>query len=142
MMDYLFERVAYLQGLADGLGLDESSKEGKLLLKMVEVLDDFADAIVELDEEVAELEEFIDIIDEDLSDLEEFIYDEEFDYDYDFDEFECPNCGTVIYVDEDDFDASGNVELACPECNEEYVITDDIDNCCCDCDCEEVEEKE
>lgn len=140
MMEYLFEKVAYLRGLTDGLELDETTKEGKLLNKIVETLEDFAEAIVDLDEEVEELVEFIDIIDEDLADLEDFIYDE--DFDDEFDEFECPNCGTVIFVDEDDFDAKGNVELVCPECGEEYVVTDDFGDCCSDEEEEEVEAEE
>lgn len=132
-MDYLFERVAYLKGLSEGLDLDETTKEGKLLTKIVEALEDFADAIADLDEEVEDLAEFVEIIDEDLADLEEFIYDE--DYDDEFDEFECPKCGTILYVDEDDFDEQGNLEVICPTCNEEYVITDDFGECDCDCDC-------
>lgn len=136
MMEYLYERVAYLKGLSDGLDIDETTKEGKLLGKIVETLEDFADAIADLDDEVAELTEFVDIIDEDLSDLEDFVYDEEF-YDDAFDEFECPKCGTILFVDEDDFDECGNVEIACPDCGEEYTVTDDC--CCCDEE-EEIEE--
>lgn len=138
-MDYLFERVAYLRGLTDGLELDESTKEGKLLVKIVDALEDFADAISDLDEEVEELMDFVDIIDEDLSDLEDYIYDE--DFEDDFDEFECPKCGTILYVDEDDFAENGNVELVCPTCNEEYVITDDF-GCDCQCNCDDDEEED
>lgn len=133
-MDYLFEKVAYLKGLSDGLELDETTKEGKLLVKIVDTLEDFADAIADLDDEVEDLIDFIDIIDEDLSDLEDFVYDEDFDFEDEFDEFECTNCGTILYVDEDDFDEFGNLELVCPDCKEEYVVTDDFD-------CEENEEE-
>ena len=35
------EKVAYLKGLADGLDLDqETSKEGKLIAKIIDVLED------------------------------------------------------------------------------------------------------
>ena len=129
-MEHIFEQVAYLRGLTDGLGIDETTKEGKLLVKIVEVLEEFAEVIVDLDEEVEELTEFMDIVDEDLADLEEFAYEMDDD---EFDEFECPNCGTIMYVDEDEFDEEGNVELVCPECKEEYIVTDDF-NCCCDCE--------
>jgi uncharacterized protein YbaR (Trm112 family) len=128
MMEYLYERVAYLKGLADGLELEDSTKEGKMLVKIVETLEDFADAISDLDEELEELMEFVDIIDEDLSDLEDFVYDEDFMDEY-FDEFECPKCGTILFVDEDDFDEDGNLEIVCPDCGEEYTVED----CCCDC---------
>lgn len=137
-MDYLYEKVSYLKGLADGLELDESTKEGKMLVKMVEALEDFADAITDLDEEVEELTEFLDILDEDLADLEEVIYEDSMN-DAFFDEFMCPECGTILFVDEDDFDEDGNLELVCPECGEEFTV-EDFDGCCCDCDCTDEEE--
>ena len=38
-MAYLSEQVAYLRGLADGMKIDDSTNEGKLLLKIVDVLE-------------------------------------------------------------------------------------------------------
>ena len=38
-MAYLSEQAAYLRGLAEGMKIEESSNEGKLLLKIIEVLD-------------------------------------------------------------------------------------------------------
>lgn len=80
-MDYLYEKISYLKGLADGLGIDENSKEGKLLLNIVDVLDDFAEAIEDIVVEQEEIGEYVDYIDEDLADVEEDIYG-------DFDEFD------------------------------------------------------
>ena len=51
-MEFLYEKVAYLKGLADGLDIDETTKEGRLLISIIDILEDFADAIVELDEEI------------------------------------------------------------------------------------------
>ena len=65
-MDFLMQRVSYLKGLADGLGIDGTSKEGKLLLEIVEVLEDFADVLEETIENQMELEEYVNFIDEDL----------------------------------------------------------------------------
>ena len=48
-MEFLYEKVAYLKGLSDGLDIEESTKEGKLLISIIDVLEDFANAIVELD---------------------------------------------------------------------------------------------
>ena len=89
-MDYLFQRVSYLQGLADGLGVDESTKEGKLLIQIIEVLGEFAEVLEEVVEEQRDLEEYVNYIDEDLSDVEDEIYDldEYDDDDFDFDEFD------------------------------------------------------
>ena len=57
-MDYLFERVAYLRGLCDGSGFSEDTKEGKVLLEIVDILGEFADSIVELSDKQDELEEY------------------------------------------------------------------------------------
>jgi len=135
-MSYLNERVSYLKGLADGMELDANTKEGKLLVNIIDVLDDFAEAIGELDEELAEVNEYVDAIDEDLSELEDDFYeeldeldDEEF---VDFDEIECPTCGEIIYVDEEMLDEDDEIEVTCPECNETIHITEDCEDCCCD----------
>lgn len=88
-MDYLGQKVSYLKGLAEGLGIDDSSKEGKLLLHIVEALEDFADVLAETIENQVDLEEYVNFIDEDLADIEEDIYGEEDDDDlYDEDEFD------------------------------------------------------
>ena len=38
----ILEKVAYMKGLAEGLGLDGQTKEGKLLTVMMDILDDMA----------------------------------------------------------------------------------------------------
>ncbi|NLJ99480.1 MAG: hypothetical protein GX320_09525 [Tissierellia bacterium] len=110
-MDYLYQRVSYLKGMAQGLDIDQESKEGKLLLNIVDALEDFADAIVELAEDYGDLEEYVSYIDEDLTDVEDELYDFEDDEDYysceDFDDedFECIeidcNCPTEEIIEEE-----------------------------------------
>ncbi|MDX9917882.1 MAG: hypothetical protein RBT15_07685 [Gudongella sp.] len=92
-MEYLFQKVAYLKGLADGLGIDESTKEGKLLLAMVETFEEFAEVMEEVVEDQVDLEEYVNFIDEDLADVEDDIYgdEEDFDFDDDFD-FDFDDC--------------------------------------------------
>lgn len=118
------ERVAYLKGLTEGLDLDTSSKEGKLLSAIIDVLDDMAFEVSDLQEVVGELGEQIDMIDEDLDGLEEIVYDdEESDDDDDCDccedgdlyEIVCPSCGDSIYLDEDMVEEG---EMDCPNCGE------------------------
>ncbi|MTI70178.1 MAG: hypothetical protein FH751_08005 [Firmicutes bacterium] len=75
-MDYLYEKISYLKGMAEGLNIEEDSKEGKLLLHIVDVLDDFADALEDIYEEQNEIGEYLDFIDEDLTEVEEDIYGE------------------------------------------------------------------
>lgn len=57
--------------------LSKESKEGKVLAAVIETLDEFADAIVELYEEQQELSEYVDSIDEDLSEIEDELYEDE-----------------------------------------------------------------
>lgn len=109
-MEYLMQKVSYLKGLSDGLGIDESTKEGKLLLHIVDVLEEFADVLDETIDNQMDLEEYVNFIDEDLADVEDEVYG--IDEDYDEDDF-------------DDFDF------------DDYC---DDDDCCCHCDDEEEEE--
>ena len=48
----LSEKAAYLKGLAEGLSLDKTTPEGKLLTAMLDLLGDVTDAIGEIDEDL------------------------------------------------------------------------------------------
>lgn len=89
-MNELFKKVSYLQGLAEGLGVNEATNEGKLLLEIIDVLGDFTEVLGETIEDQIGLDEYVSFIDEDLSDLEDEVYDEfdEFDEFYDFDDYD------------------------------------------------------
>ena len=52
-MSYVSEKVAYLNGLMEGLGIGDATPEGKMIGKIVEVLEDMAQAMDEMDEMVA-----------------------------------------------------------------------------------------
>lgn len=101
-MNYLYQKVSYLKGLSEGLGIEESSKEGKLLLNMLETLEDFADAMNEINDKIDDVDEYVDFMDEDLADVEEEVfgffddddlYDGDFfDEDFDTIDIECPEC--------------------------------------------------
>lgn len=143
-MKYLYEEVAYLKGLAEGLEISKETKEGKIIHKIVEVLESFADAIVDLEEEQADLIEYVESIDEDLADMEEDIYedeDEDSDEDSDFSyvEMECPNCGDLVDIDEDLL-YNDEIDVICPNCQAIILSSDDEDNSyiecteVCDCD--------
>ena len=117
------EKVAYLKGLMEGLDLDKTTKEGKVIAAMADILDDLALTVADNCDQ-------IDAIDEDLEALEEYVY-EDFDFDdddYDFAfgdedenddeageyEFECPNCHQVVFIDESVFEEGKEIE--CPNC--------------------------
>ena len=76
-MDIL-EKVAYLKGLAEGMELAEAkSKESKLLVQMLDLLEDMGLEIQDLQDSQAELEEGLDAVSDDLSDVESYIYEAE-----------------------------------------------------------------
>jgi hypothetical protein len=135
----LGEKAAYIQGLADGVELDETTKEGKLIAALIDLVGDMADAIEQLDEDIDTLSDYVEELDEDLGSVEELLYDDcdccdcddddcECDgnccdcdedcelADEDFFEVECPACGETICFD-------GSIdpeELACPACGEKF----------------------
>lgn len=131
-MSSLSERVAYLRGLSDGLEVDQSTKEGRLLTAIIGVLEEMAEEIDLLDENQQELDEYVDAIDEDLARVEDDVYEDEDEYDDDgYMEVECPNCHETVYLDEDMLDDEDD-EIVCPNCNEPIHL-----ECgCCDDGCD------
>lgn len=136
----MMESIAYLKGLAEGLDVNETTKEGKLLLAIVDVLDEMAESINDIEDVCQEFDELIDVLDEDLSDLEDDFYGSDDDDDCDCDcdedplyEVTCPQCSDTIYLDEDML-VEG--EIACPNCGEKLEF--DLEGCDCDCgdDCD------
>lgn len=134
----LTEKMSYLQGLIDGLEIDSSTKEGKALIQMSEVMSELVLYVEDLQSQVDELTELCDIFDEDLGAVEDDFYDDDYDCDdcdecdedddwddddeFDFDddddelyEITCPTCGDTILLDE------GMIEegsMNCPNCDE------------------------
>lgn len=129
------EKVAYVKGLAEGLGYDNKSKEGKILTAILDILEDVAHDIEDLEENAWDLGEAIDQVSDDLADIEEVVYDEDYDEDDEDDDDECdcccgcgdadgepvfyevtcPACGNTITIDEDVLDLG---EIECPNCGE------------------------
>lgn len=141
------EKVAYLKGLAEGMKVDGSTNEGKLMMAVIDTLEDLALTVEDLDDGLGELSSQVDEIDEDLGSLEEEIYGDDEDEDdcdcgceddelYDV---ECPNCGDEICIDETMLEEGS---MQCPNCGEllEFEVEEDED-CCCGCDdCDHTEE--
>lgn len=133
------EKVAYLKGLADGMKLTADSNEGKLLLAMIDTLDDMALTVSDMEDTMAELSAQVDEIDDDLGSVEEDLYgdecdceDEDEDEDLDDDtlyEVECPSCGDIICLDEGMLDEG---EIDCPNCGEKLEFDfEEEDGCDC-----------
>ncbi len=140
----LTEKVAYLKGLMEGLGIDETKPENKIIKAMADILDDMALSVSELSDEVDALDEYVEEIDEDLADIEEIAYedddddddedydeeydDEDDDEDYDDSEFyetTCPHCGEVVYLDE----SIDPTNIICPNCLKKFDVSCSLDSC-------------
>ena len=135
------EKVAYLKGLAEGLALDEAKAETKVIKAMMDVLDDLALSVSDLEDGMDLISEQLDAVDEDLDELEGYVYEDLDDCccddccDDDEEEYydvECPSCGEVICVDRDILDEGS---INCPNCNE--LLEFEID---CDCGCEDCDD--
>ncbi len=137
----LTEKVAYLKGLAEGLALDESKPEIKLINAMIDILDDLALTATDLEDGMDLITEQLDAVDEDLDELESFVYEELddddcccddcFDEDDEIYDVECPTCGEVIAIDGETLD-EGSID--CPNCGELLEFDIEFD---CDCDCDD-----
>ena len=141
------EKAAYIKGLADGTEIDNSTKEGKLILALIDIVGEMAEAIADLEADVDTAFDYCEELDEDLGAVEELLIEDEdcdccdcdcddCDCDCDCDdcdcdccddeeyfEVECPSCGETICFD-------GSIdpeELACPACGEKFecIIAED-----------------
>ena len=150
----LTEKIAYIKGLAEGLNLDESKPEVKVINAIVDLLDDMAYSVADMEELYDELSAQVDEIDQDLADVESDVYDDEDcdccdccndeDEEDPFYEVTCGACGQTLNVSEDVL-LEGEIE--CPNCGEllEFDFSDlfDEDGCCedgCTCGCCDEEE--
>ncbi|MFZ5647835.1 MAG: CD1247 N-terminal domain-containing protein [Bacillota bacterium] len=123
----LKSRVAYLQGLSAGMNIENESKEGRILNNIIQVLDDFANTIKEMEEAHNQLEDYLESIDEDLFHLEEDLYNDT-DTEEDAEEYlevDCPRCGEVVCFDSDILEDEDTIEVTCPNCDEVVFINDD-----------------
>ena len=115
------EKAAYLKGLVEGLGIDETTKEGKVIKAMSELLCEMAQAIDGIDEDVTQAYDQINDLSEELEDLEADLYeDDNADVASEpYYEVACPACGETVYVSEDDLDAG---EAICPSCKVAFEV--------------------
>jgi len=115
-MGNIKERVAYLQGLTQGLNVSSSTAEGEVLINIIDVLDDMAEEFNNIQLVQDDLGNFVESIDEDLTDLEEEIY-EDVD-DENFVEVQCPSCNETVSFASDILEDEDDVEVSCPHCGD------------------------
>ena len=136
-MDIL-EKTAYLRGLCDGLEIKDDTKEGKLLLAIVDVLDSIAASVSDLEAVTDEMSDELDEVAEELLELEGAFddcncgcdcgddcdchcHDDDDDCDCDCDDDDC-DCDCCCDCDDENFRM-----LMCPHCDEEIYFDDSIE---------------
>ena len=142
----LSERIAYIRGLAEGLGLNADKDEVKVINAIIDLLEDMAYDVQDMEDIVDDVCAQVDEIDEDLCEVEEEVYgaydgcdcccdddDDDFDDDDVYYEVTCGKCGNTITVDED---VLLEGEIVCPDCGEllEFDFSElEDDECECGC---------
>ena len=131
----LTEKSAYIKGLAEGLELDKTTKEGKILAALMELVDEMAQEISdiqsdieEIDEDLDYLNDYVEELDEDLEAVEDFLDDEDWEEDEEeeddedfFCDGDCEGCDGCDGEDEEFF------EIVCPSCGETVCFDQELD---------------
>lgn len=130
------EKAAYVKGLIDGLELDPKDKQTKIFKIMIDLINDMAEEIKELEQCYDDVSDKIDGIDEELSGIENVLYDEDDDEGFcgnsvasgsDSDvlyECTCPTCQKTVGISENSLSEGG---IECPYCGESLEFDYDED---------------
>lgn len=153
-MENIMQKAAFLKGLAEGMEIDASTKENKLILALIDLVDEMACTLSSVEDATAEIEDELDEIAEELIEIENRLdecCDDEWDdcdccgddcdcdddcdcgcHDEDFYyEVVCPTCNECIALEESIVAAGG---ITCPSCGEKLEFEFDEDDEC-DCGC-------
>lgn len=128
------EKVAYIQGLFDGLKLDtEKSGEARILSEVLDVLREVGQQLDGMDSAMDQFDQELDTLGDAVADLEEAVFDdeeedsdldcledEEGEGEEDFFEIPCPTCGEDLVVDDEAL-AAGVVD--CPVCGGKFALS-------------------
>lgn len=117
-MHKMREKVAYLEGMSKGLGIDSQSSEGKMLWNVIDVLGDMADEIDDLQRDHYDLEDYVENIDADLAAMEDDVYEDETADETDLVEVECPSCHETVTFEARFLDDADAPQITCPNCGE------------------------
>lgn len=128
------EKVAYIKGLAEGLGVCAEEKTGKVISEMLSVLSDMAEKLEAVENDNAELRQYVEELDEDLGSVETDLYETDDDDDCDCDDCDCDDCDcNDCDCDCDDCDCDDcdcdedDVCVVCPHCGANLVVEPDDD---------------
>lgn len=110
------EKLAYLKGLVEGLALDDSKKDTKVIKNLIDLLEDIVFSVASLEDGFNEIQQQVDAVDEDLGEIEKDLYDDDDD--------ECDCCGNGKSSDSDEL----YYEVTCPTCGDTICLDDDLIN--------------
>ena len=141
----IVEKAAYLKGLAEGLGVDPDSRDGKLWGALTDLLSDMAHEIEDLQSGALDFADTLDEFGDELGYLEELTCDLDRPEDFVDDgcSGDCDNCEFDCFADElgDEDELEGDEEdeedgeepefdgvlydVKCPVCGEEITFDED-----------------
>ena len=123
-------KAAYIRGMMKGMEFDPTTKNGKVIAAMMDLLEEMAATVTEHDDALDQVYDELETLDQDLDDVVSDIYgDDEDDDDENEDEEDhgalyevtCPNCGEISTLDEETLmDPEG--DLVCPHCGATFDI--------------------
>lgn len=130
----LGEKASYVKGLVDGLELDMDKKENKMILAIVDLLEDMAESVSELENRVDDATDQVEDINDEIDGINDQICrckDSEQKHGCDCDcgcegsdedwfyEVTCPSCNTTVCLSEGSL-MKNNIN--CPDCGQEIEI--------------------
>lgn len=150
-MNYLRERVSYLKGLLEGMQISELTNEGILLKAIIDVMDDIALVVEDLEVAQEQQGEQIDALEQDLCEVENSAFDYNISSEYQGDDscnlgreyleynlqhtpqigkqceceiymIECPYCFEVIELKKEMFVDEKTGTIECPKCHEHVDV--------------------
>lgn len=137
-MDEVASKIKYLQGLAEGLELSSKSPEGKIIMGILEALEEVHKKIDEIETRQKEFSEFMDLFVEAGEEMDNFMsfleanmdgipldftmVDDDLDEeDEDIINIECTDCGRKFFVNVEDI-VEGTAR--CPSCGKNFSFAD------------------
>ncbi len=120
-MKDISEKISYLQGLSEGLNVNEGTPQGKIINGILGVLDELADIVTVTRIDFERLKDYVESIDDDLFEMEEHLHHHCED---DLIELDCPHCGEELYFEADLLDDDDIIEITCPNCDEVVFVND------------------
>lgn len=128
------EKVAYIQGLFDGMRLDtEKSGEARILSEVLDVLREVGQQLDGMEASMDQFDGDLDTLEDAVAGLEEAVFEEDGQEagldgsdgeEEDFFQIPCPTCGEDLVVDDEAL-AARLVE--CPVCHGKFALSFDED---------------